>query len=541
MRETGTYDYIVIGAGSAGCVVASRLSEDPDIRVLLLEAGGKDSHPLLRMPMGFMKAMFRPEFTWAYLSEPEPHLNERRIPLPRGRVLGGSSSINGMFYMRGHPGDYDEWRDLGCDGWGFDDVLPYFRKSEGSWRKPDRYHSVDGPLKISPIDTTHLLHEPLMRTAATAGYAVSDDIDGDVTEGFARGDVTVDHRGRRSSASRAFLRPAMARSNLTVETNALTTRVIVEGGRAVGVEYLHDGQLRTVRAEREVVLSGGAFNSPQLLMLSGIGAADELAAHGVAVKHELPGVGRNLSEHPRVNVQFEASRPVTFLNQLRFDRAALSALRWAIFGSGPFATQINSCNIVIRTEPSLDRPDIQLCANPVRLDAGLWFPGVVKPKSHRFTTMVCQLHPHSRGKVTLRSSDPKDFPRIHLNIFSEAEDFSIMRRGIRATRDIFRSGAQAELTGAEIAPGANIESDRELDDFIRANAGVTQHPVGTCRMGNDEQAVVDPQLRVRGIEGLRVADASIMPTVPGANTNAAAIMIGEKAADLIRGRFHTAA
>ncbi|MEO8778651.1 MAG: GMC family oxidoreductase N-terminal domain-containing protein [Rhodanobacter sp.] len=533
MKPSSAFDYIVVGAGSAGCVIASRLSEDPEVKVLLLEAGGKDNHPLLSMPMGFMKAMFRPEFIWPFQSEPEPYLNNRRIPLPRGKVLGGSSSINGMFYMRGHPGDYNEWRDLGCAGWGFEDVLPYFKRSEGSWRAPDRFHNDQGPLKVSAIDTTHLLHEPLMQTAVAAGYAVSPDIDGEITEGFARGDVTIDRRGRRSSTSRAFLRPAMLRPNLTVETGALTTRMVLEGGRAVGVEYLRDGQLQCARAEREVVLSGGTFNSPQMLMLSGIGPAADLSKLDIDVRHDLPGVGRNLSEHPRVNVQFEASRPVTFINQLRLDRALLSAARWALTGGGPFATQINSCNMVIRTDPTADRPDIQLCANPIRMDAGLWFPGFVKPKSHSFTTMICQLHPHSRGWVKLRSSDPTDFPQIHLNLFSRTEDFAIMRRGIRATRVIYRSGAQAELTGAEIAPGMDINSDAELDAYIRANAGVTQHPVGTCRMGHDADAVVDPQLRVHGIEGLRVADASIMPTVPGANTNAAAIMIGEKAADMI--------
>ncbi|MEP6907820.1 MAG: GMC family oxidoreductase N-terminal domain-containing protein [Pseudoxanthomonas sp.] len=538
MSHGSSYDYIVVGAGSAGCVIASRLSEDPDVRVLVLEAGGQDRHPLLRMPMWFLKAQFRPQFTWGFESEPEPQLNNRKLRLPRGKVLGGSSSINGMFYMRGHPRDYDEWRELGCEGWGFDDVLPYFRKSEDSWRAPDRYHARGGELQVSAIDTTRLLHEPMMQTAKAAGYAISDDIDGDVNEGFARGDVTVDRRGRRASTSRAFLRPAMSRPNLTVATHALTTRVLIENSRAVGVEYRQDGKLLQARATREVVLSGGAFNSPQLLMLSGIGPADDLQQLDIDVVRDLPGVGGNLSEHPMVLMQFEAKQPVTFLKELRFDRAVASVLRWGITGGGAFATQINSCNIVIRTEPSLDRPDIQLCANPIRMDAGLWFPGVVAPKPHRFSTMVCLLHPHSRGRVSLRSADPSDAPRIKLNLFSEAEDFAIMRRGIRTTRDIYRSGAQGELTGAEVSPGADALSDDQLDDFIRRSASVTQHPVGSCRMGTGEDAVVDPALRVRGIDGLRVADASIMPTVPGANTNAAAIMIGEKAADLIRHATH---
>lgn len=534
MADGGSYDYIVVGAGSAGCVIASRLSEDPQVRVLLLEAGGKDRHPLLRMPMGFLKAQFRARFNWGFESEPQPHLHNRRLRLPRGKVLGGSSSINGMFYMRGHPRDYDEWRELGCTGWGFEDVLPYFRKSENSWRAPDRYHARGGQLQVSAIDTTRLLHEPMMQTAKAAGYATSSDIDGDVNEGFARGDVTIDRRGRRASSARAFLRPAMSRPNLTVVTQALTSRVLIENGRAVGVEYLRDGKLQQARACREVVLSGGSYNSPQLLMLSGIGPAEHLRQLGIEVVSDVPGVGGNLSEHPMVLMQFEAKQPLTFLNELRMDRALASVVRWGITGGGAFATQINSCNIVIRTDTSLDRPDIQLCANPIRMDAGLWFPGVLAPKPHRFSTMVCLLHPQSRGRVRLRSADPAEPPRIDLNLFSDAEDFAILRRGIRVTREIYRTGAQGELTGAEISPGIDAMSDDQLDDFIRRTASVTQHPVGTCRMGVGDDAVVDPSLRVRGVAGLRVADASIMPTIPGANTNAAAIMIGEKAADLLR-------
>jgi choline dehydrogenase len=451
-------------------------------------------------------------------------------------VLGGSSSINGMIYMRGHPGDYDEWRDLGCEGWGFNDVLPYFKRSEDSWRKPDAYHTQGGPLHVSPIGTTHLLHDPLMQTAVAAGYAVSSDIDGDVTEGFARGDVTIDKRGRRASTSRAFLRPAMTRPNISVRTGALSTRVVIEKGRATGVEFLKDGHLQRVYADREVVLCGGAYNSPQLLMLSGIGPADDLQRHGIVVNADLQGVGKNLSEHPRVNLSFETKKPVTFLRQLRLDRASLSVLRWAVTGRGPFATQINSANIVIRTQPELERPDIQICPNPIRMDAALWFPGVAPAKTHQLSTMVCQLHPKSRGWVKLRSSNPKDFPRISLNLFSAPEDFATMRRGLRAARDIYATAPQSDLVSAEVGASAGLVSDGELDEFIRGAAAVTQHPVGTCSMGNDDRAVVDPQLRVRGIVGLRVADASVMPTVPGANTNAATIMVGEKASDLILGR-----
>jgi choline dehydrogenase len=530
------FDYIVVGAGSAGCALAYRLTEDPDTRVLLIEAGGQDSHLYLRMPIGFLRAFLNPRFNWGYRSEPEPHLGGRRLPLPRGRVWGGSSSINGMFYMRGHPRDYDIWRQMGCTGWGYADVLPYFKRMETNWRGEGPYHGGDGPLHVVPIDTRKLLHDPLMATAANAGYPVSGDIDGAQPEGFARGEVTIDPRGRRASTARAYLRPALARPNLTVESGALTTRVIVEHGRAVGVEYRQDGALHQARAEAEVILAGGVYNSPQLLMLSGIGPADDLKALGIAPVVDLPGVGRNLSEHPNVMLSFAARKPVTFLNELRYDRAARSVLQWALLGSGVFATQINSCNVLLRTRAELDRPDIQLMCNPVRMDAALWFPGLRARQAHMFGVGVVLLHQQSRGWVRLRSADPADAPAVTLNILAEPDDLATLRRGIREARRIYRTEPQASLTGEELVPGAGVDSDDELDAFIRRAAGVTQHPVGTCTMGTGPQAVVDPQLRVHGIEGLRVADAAIMPTVPGANTNATAIMIGEKAADLIRGR-----
>lgn len=529
------YDYIVVGAGSAGCVLAYRLTEDRDVRVLVLEAGGKDDHPYIAMPIGFLKAFLNPKFNWGYFSEPEPNLNGRKLWLPRGRVLGGSSSINGMFYMRGHPHDYDTWRQMGCEGWGYADVLPYFKRMETSWRGAGKYHGGSGPLHVAPIDTRKLLHDPLMQTAPDVGYPISDDIHGEQPEGFAKGEVTIDRKGRRASTSRAYLRPAMKRPNLHVETEALTNRILIEGDRATGVEFTKDGQIHQVRAEREVILAGGTFNSPQLLLLSGIGPADELMAHGISPIVDLPGVGKNLSEHPNVMLQFAAKKPVTFLRELRMDRAVLSAAQWALLGTGPFATQINSCNVVIRTSKQLEQPDVQLMCNPVRMDAALWFPGVTKTLDHHFSVNVVVLHPLSRGEVTLRSASPLDAPRIRLNVMSSPLEFDTMRRGIREARRIYRSGAQGRLTGEEMIPGDDVISDEALDEFIRRACSVTQHPVGTCKMGHDDMAVVDPQLRVRGIGGLRVADASIMPTVPGANTNASAIMIGEKASDLVRG------
>jgi choline dehydrogenase len=531
-----SYDYIIIGAGSSGCVLAARLSEDASVRVLVLEAGGKDDHPYIHMPLGFLRAMLVPRLTWGYMSEPMPQLDGRRLPLPRGKVLGGSSSINGLFYMRGHPRDYDTWRQMGCEGWGYADVLPYFKRMETSWRGPGKYHGGSGPLAVRPIDTRLLLHDPLMETGKSLGYPVSDDLSGEMAEGFSKGEVTIDKRGRRASAYRAYLHPALRRPNLAIETDALTTRILMETGRAVGVEISQDGKLRQIRAEREVILCGGAFNSPQLLMLSGIGPADHLVQHGIRPVVDLKGVGKNLSEHPNCMMRFQARSPVTFLKELRYDRAALSAAQWAMFGTGPFATQINSCNIVIRTAPGLEQPDIQLMSNPVRMDAKLWFPGVTGQQQHAFQVGVVILHPHSRGEVTLRSASPLDPPKVQLNLMSTSVEFETMRRGIREARRIYHAPPQGELTSAEAAPGADAQSDEALDAWIRKACTATQHPVGTCSMGLGAEAVVDPELRVIGVQGLRVADASIMPTVPGANTNASAIMVGEKAADLVLGR-----
>ncbi len=425
---------------------------------------------------------------------------------------------------------------MGNDGWGYADVLPYFKKMETSWRGAGKYHGGSGPLHVAPIDTRKLLHDPLIETARNAGYPVSEDIHAELPEGFAKGEVNIDPKGHRASASRAYLHPAMSRPNLEVLTEALTHRVLIENGRAVGVEYFRDGQLQRVHAEREVILAGGAYNSPQLLLLSGIGPGDELREHGIRTEVDLQGVGKNLSEHPAVMLQFAANHPVTFLRELRWDRAALSAAQWALFGKGPFATQINSCNVVIRTAPELEQPDIQLMCNPIRMDAALWFPGLTKRLDHHFSVGVVLLHPLSRGQVTLRSASPADAPKVQLNIMSSPAEYEIMRRGIREARRIYRTPPQGDLTGRETVPGEDATSDAALDEFIRKASQVTQHPVGTCKMGHDSMAVVDDQLRVHGVQGLRVVDASIMPTVPGANTNASAIMIGELASDLIRGK-----
>ncbi|MEZ5649320.1 MAG: GMC family oxidoreductase N-terminal domain-containing protein [Burkholderiaceae bacterium] len=531
-------DYVIIGAGSAGCVLANRLSADPGITVAIIEAGGPDRHPMIKMPVGFLRALMRPELGWGLSSEPEPELHGRRIPLPRGKVHGGSSSINGMFHIRGHRLDFDAWRDdAGCRGWGYDDVLPYFRRSETSWRGAGRFHGADGPLRIRPIDTRGLLAEPLIDAARAAGHELLDDYDGEHQIGIARGEVAIDARGRRSSSASAYLRPALGRRNLHLFDRARVTRLLFEGASAAGVVIDRAGRRESIRARREVLICAGAYHSPQLLMLSGIGPAAELQALGIEVRADSPRVGANLIEHPRMMHAYRARGPITYLNQMRFDRAALAALRWAVFGSGPFANQICSATVLLRTDPSLTRPDIQLLCNPIRLDAALWFPGVRPVGEHSFYITVCLLHQKSRGRVSLRSADPGDAPRVELKLFSHPDDLATMRAGLRAARAIYAQPAMAALIEAETIPGADRQSDAALDASIRELGGITHHPVGTCAMGGDPGSVLDPQLRVRGVTALRVVDASVMPTITGANTNAATVMIAERAADLILGRL----
>jgi choline dehydrogenase len=530
-----SFDYVIVGAGSAGCVLAHRLSSEPATSVLLLEAGGRTTGVFKDMPIAFPRYVLRQDLNWNFQSEPEPYADNRIIEVPRGKALGGSSAIYGMVYARGHRLDYDDWARAGLSGWGYADVLPYFRLSERSWLGEGAYHGGKGPLEVC-VPKDNMMYDELRAATLAAGYPITDDVHGENSEGLQRNEMVVT-RGRRGSLARLFLWPVMYRRNLAVVSRAQATRVAFEGTRAVGVEYLKDGQVHVARARQEVILSGGAYGSPQLLMLSGIGPAAELSKHGIKLIADLPGVGQNLVEHPFLPLAWRAL-PETFECMLRADRAAVSVLRWALFGTGPFATNGAAGNIFLRTAPGLDRPDMQLICPAVQNSAGdVWYPFISKP-THTLVCAMSMIRQDSRGFVTLRSANPLDPPRIQFNLFQQQSDVDRMIRGIRAARAIYNSAPLRTFHAEETLPGEQAQSDAELEKFVRSVGAITQHPVGTCRMGaeRDAGAVVDAELRVRGVQALRVIDASIMPNIPGGNTNAPAIMIAEKGADAIRGR-----
>jgi choline dehydrogenase len=523
------FDYIVVGAGSAGCVLVNRLTADGKYSVLLLEAGPEDSHLWIHIPLGYGRLFKEKAVNWMYQTEPEPGLNGRNVFQPRGKVLGGSSSINGLLYVRGQHEDYDRWRQHGNLGWGFDDVLPYFKKAEDQTRGVDDFHGVGGPLPVSDWRHADPLSAAFVDAAAEVGFPKNSDFNGATQEGAGFFQTTT-KGGRRASTAVAYLRPAKTRPNLHVETSALAERVLFEGRRAAGVAYRAAGILRTARARKEVLISGGAFNSPQLLQLSGVGPADLLRQHGVEVVLDAPGVGNDLQDHMQVRVVMRCSQAIT-LNDIVNNpvRKVLTGLRYAAFRTGPLTIAAGTSGAFFKTNPRLATPDIQIHFLPFSTDK-------MGEKLHPFsgfTASVCQLRPESRGSLRIKSADPAAPPEIRINYLASDVDRATNVEGLKILRKILHAQALAPYVVEEVDPGDKITSDEALLAYCRARGTTIYHPTSTCRMGNDPLAVVDQRLRVRGIDGLRVIDASVMPDLVSGNTNAPVIMIAEKASDLI--------
>jgi len=530
---TTEFDFVIAGAGSAGCVLANRLSADSANKVLLLEAGPKDNSVLVRMPAGVGSLLTKPnKYNWGFETEGVAALNNRKDYWPRGKGLGGSSSINGMVYIRGHARDYDHWRQLGMEGWSFADVLPYFKRSETNETGADDFHGGDGPLHVSNALKSSPIFQVLIDAGKQAGYKVTPDFNGAQQEGFGFFQLTIKN-GRRWNTSTAYLQPALTRQNLKVEVEALITRVIIEDGRAVGIEYRQNGQLHQVRARREVILSCGAIGTPQVLMLSGIGDAEYLRRFDIPVVADLPGVGQNLQDHLDVNIQYTCTQPVTLYAQVSSPlKMARIGAQYVFLGSGPGRSQGLEAGAFIKSRPELDAPDLQLHL----INAPFSDHGRKQLKMHAFGLHMCALRPESRGHIGLKSAAPEDRPLIQPNSLAAENDLRTLRDAVKIARKIMAQPAFDPYRGEELNPGAAATTDADIDSFIRRTAITIYHPVGTAKMGNDRLAVVDSQLRVRGVKSLRVVDASIMPTLVGGNTNAPAIMIGEKAADMILGK-----
>lgn len=528
-----TFDYVIAGAGTAGCVLANRLSEDPKNRVCLIEAGGKDSHPFIQVPALVGAALTLKKYSWGLETVPQEHLNGRRIPIPRGRVLGGSSSVNGMVYFRGHPKDYDDWAAEGNSGWSWADVLPYFLRSEDNQKYPGSpWHGHSGPMRVSDIENPNPLNYVFADAMNALQFRHCGDFNGPAPEGYGLRQGAI-RDGRRESGVTAFLKPARHRPNLTVMTDAAVARVVIENKRATGIDILVESETRRIAVSREVILSGGAAGSPQMLLLSGVGDGAALQKLGIAVQHHLPAVGENYHDHVAANVQMWTRNSQSYGISLKsMPRGAWNILEYVFGRKGPFASNVFESHAVLRSTPGLDRPDIQVVFQPARRNQNA-FP---LPVGHGFVLSIVLLHPKSRGRLTLASSDPRVAPLIDPKLLSAPEDFEPLVRGLRLARRVFATPPFAPYKATEFLPGAAVESDEAWKDYIRATAATVHHLAGSCRMGTGEDAVVTPELKVRGVEGLRVADASIFPKLMGGNTNAPVVMVAEKAADMILGK-----
>jgi len=529
-------DYIVVGAGSAGCVLAARLSEDPSTRVLLLEAGGRDSNPWIHIPVGYFKTMHNPATDWRYRTEPEPALNGRSLDWPRGKVLGGSSSINGLLYVRGQPQDYDHWRQLGNTGWSFDDVLPYFIRAEDQERGANEWHGTGGPLAVSDMRVRRDVCEAFIAGAEEIGIPRNDDINGTQQEGAGYFQLTA-RSGRRWSTAVGYLRPARRRPNLRIVTAAHVHGLKFDRRRVVGVRYAVGPDLHEARALAEVILCAGAIGSPQILQLSGVGPADLLERHGIETVHHLPGVGENLQDHLQLRSVYRCTRPTLNDEVNNPFRKALIGVEYLLRRTGPMSMGASQVYVFARTRPELETPDIQFHFQPLSADK----PGEGLHRFSAFTSSVCQLRPESRGRIRIKHPDPYAYPAIEPNYLATALDRVTAVAGLRATRAITQSRAMRPFVSEELLPGPQARTDDELLEAAREIAQTIYHPVGTCAMGRGPNAVVDERLRVRGVGGLRVVDASVMPVITSGNTNAPTIMIAEKAVDMIRaGAAHRA-
>ena len=527
------FDYVVVGSGSAGSVVAYRLTEHDPNSVCVLEFGGSDWGPLIRMPAALSYPMNMARYDWGFVSEPEPNLDGRRLACPRGKVIGGSSSINGMVYVRGHAGDYDTWEELGAEGWGYRHVLPYFKRMETCHGGQDGWRGTEGPLHVTRGTRSNPLHQAFVQAGVEAGYREADDYNGSYGEGLGAMERTV-HKGRRWSAADAYLRPAMATGRVSLETKAFVTRILLEGRRAVGVEFERGGNVETVRARKEVVLAASSINSPKLLQLSGIGDGGLLQRHGIALVHHLPGVGENLQDHPEIHIQWACKQPITLNKHMNGLSKALIGLEWLLFKRGLGATNhFESCGF-IRHKAGIKYPNLEYHFMP----GAIQYDGKATAEGHGFQVLCAVSRPRSRGFVRVKSGDAHQAPAILYNFFDDAQDWEEMRAGVRLIREIVAMPAMAPFAGDEIRPGPQVESDPDIDSYIREKTESAYHPCSTCRMGSpdDPMAVVDPQCRVIGMEGLRVVDSSIIPLLTMGNINAPSIMIGEKGADHILGK-----